>query len=83
MQENEINGIENIDEFEKNLVLGKDMNGKGSYWLKEANGKMLKTPQNGKNLKKYFERNQGEPRIVINGKEVYDRKKFKVSLVEN
>lgn len=57
--------------------------GKGSYWLKEVNGKMLKTPQNGKNLKKYFERNQGEPRIVINGKEVYDRKKFKVSLVEN
>lgn len=45
----------------------------GSYRLKELNGQVLKTPQNGKWLKKYQDRLRFEPRIVIKGKEVIDR----------
>ena len=49
----------------------------GSYRLKELNGQILKIPQNGKWLKKYQDRLRFEPRILIKGKEVVDRREFK------
>ena len=49
----------------------------GSYRLKELNGQIMKTPQNGKWLKRYQDRLKFEPRILIKGKEVIDRKEFR------
>ncbi|PKY53725.1 hypothetical protein RhiirA4_472090 [Rhizophagus irregularis] len=47
--------------------------GNEAYKLKELNGKVLKTPQNGEWLKKFYSRNKFEPKIVIKGKEVVDK----------
>src|SRR6185369_9969784 len=49
----------------------------GSYKLREMNGKVLKTPQNGKWLKKYQDRTRFEPRILIKGKMVVNKREFK------
>jgi len=49
----------------------------GVYKLKELNGKILKTPQNGKWIKKFHSRGDFEPRIVIQGKEEFDRTKLR------
>ena len=38
---------------------------KGSYKLKEINGRILKTPVNGELLKKYYSRKNFEPIIVV------------------
>jgi hypothetical protein len=47
--------------------------GNGAYKLKELNGKILKTPQNGEWLKKFYSRDKFEPKIVIRGKEIVDK----------
>jgi len=49
----------------------------GSYKLREMNGKVLKTPRNGKWLKKYQDRTRFEPRILIKGKMVVNKREFK------
>ncbi|GBC54380.2 uncharacterized protein LOC115178352 [Rhizophagus irregularis DAOM 181602=DAOM 197198] len=49
----------------------------GSYQLRELNGQILKIPQNGKWLKKYRDRLKFEPRILIKGEEVVDRREFR------
>ncbi|GBC22632.2 uncharacterized protein K02A2.6-like [Rhizophagus irregularis DAOM 181602=DAOM 197198] len=47
--------------------------GNGAYKLKELDGRILKTPQNGEWLKKFYNRGRFTPKIVIKGKEVFDK----------
>ncbi|GBC40582.2 uncharacterized protein K02A2.6-like [Rhizophagus irregularis DAOM 181602=DAOM 197198] len=47
--------------------------GNGAYKLKELDGRILKTPQNGEWLKKFYDRGRFTPKIVIKGKEVFDK----------
>ncbi|GET59961.1 uncharacterized protein K02A2.6-like [Rhizophagus irregularis DAOM 181602=DAOM 197198] len=47
--------------------------GNGAYKLKELDGRILKTPQNGEWLKKFYDRRGFTPKIVIKGKEVFDK----------
>ncbi|GET58599.1 DDE-type integrase/transposase/recombinase [Rhizophagus irregularis DAOM 181602=DAOM 197198] len=47
--------------------------GNGAYKLKELDGRILKTPQNGEWLKKFYDRREFTPKIVIKGKEVFDK----------
>lgn len=49
----------------------------GVYKLKELNGKILKTPQNGKWIKKFHSREGFDPRIVIREKEEFDKRKLR------
>ena len=49
----------------------------GVYKLKELNGKVLKTPQNGKWIKKFHSREDFDPRIVIREKEEFDKRKLR------
>ncbi|CAB4412318.1 unnamed protein product [Rhizophagus irregularis] len=47
--------------------------GNGAYKLKELNGRILKTPQNGEWLKKFYDREIFTPKIVIKEKEIMDK----------
>ncbi|GBC45356.2 uncharacterized protein K02A2.6-like [Rhizophagus irregularis DAOM 181602=DAOM 197198] len=47
--------------------------GNGAYKLKELDGRILKTPQNGEWLKKFYDRERFTPKIVIKGKEVFNK----------
>jgi hypothetical protein len=47
--------------------------GNGAYKLKELDGRILKTPQNGEWLKKFYSRERFTPKIVIKGKEIMDK----------
>ncbi|GBC13839.2 KRAB-A domain-containing protein 2-like [Rhizophagus irregularis DAOM 181602=DAOM 197198] len=47
--------------------------GNGAYKLKELDRRILKTPQNGEWLKKFYDRRGFTPKIVIKGKEVFDK----------
>ncbi|GET57230.1 uncharacterized protein K02A2.6-like [Rhizophagus irregularis DAOM 181602=DAOM 197198] len=50
--------------------------GNGAYKLKELDGRILKTPQNGEWLKKFYDRGGFTPKIVIKGKEVFDKTRY-------
>ncbi|GET55189.1 uncharacterized protein K02A2.6-like [Rhizophagus irregularis DAOM 181602=DAOM 197198] len=50
--------------------------GNGAYKLKELDGRILKTPQNGEWLKKFYDRRGFTPKIVIKGKEVFDKTRY-------
>ncbi|GET59987.1 uncharacterized protein K02A2.6-like [Rhizophagus irregularis DAOM 181602=DAOM 197198] len=50
--------------------------GNGAYKLKELDGRILKTPQNGEWLKKFYDRREFTPKIVIKGKEVFDKTRY-------
>lgn len=50
----------------------------GSYKLKELNGKIVKTPQNGEWLKEFYSRDRFEPKVVINREKVFDKTRFRI-----
>ena len=65
--------LENWENKWKKVYLIYEEFGNKAYKLKELDRRILKTPQNGEWLKKFYSQEGFTPKIVIKGKEIMDK----------